>query len=136
MNTIGKKNMIFGFVYLVITVALGMFLANKLGSNNAEWINSGVRKVLKAAHAHGNLESVLNIIIGFLLCKYGSETRMLTRVASVLAIVGATFHSGMLFLSGLGVKAAYMLAPVGAISLLVAAILMVVILYKGVKEES
>jgi len=135
MNTIGKKNMIFGFAYIIITVGLGMFLANKLGSNDPDWANSMAHHLLKTAHVHGNLESVLNIIIGFLLCRYGSKTLMLTKVASITAIIAAVFHSGMLFLGGAGVLVALKLAPVGAFSMLITVILMVVILLKGVTEE-
>lgn len=135
MNIIGKKNMIFGFAYMIITVALGLFLANKLGANDPEWLNSPARHLLKTAHVHGNLEAVLNIIIGFLLCRYGSSTLSLTKAASITAILAAVFHSGMLFLGGAGVSAAMSLAPIGALSMLITLVLMVVILYKGVTEE-
>lgn len=134
MKAIGKKNMVFGFCYMIITIGLGMFLANKLGSGDSEWIQSSTRMYLKTAHVHGNLESVLNILIGFILCRYGSGVATLARVASILAIVGAVFHSGMLFLGGLGVDFAMKLAPVGAISLLVTIVLMAVVSFKGVND--
>ncbi|MES0490089.1 MAG: hypothetical protein ABUK01_08865 [Leptospirales bacterium] len=135
MNTIGKKNMIFGFAYIIITVCLGIFLGNKLGTTDPNWANSTAHHLLKAAHAHGNLEGVLNIIIGLILCRYGSKTLMLTKVASILAIAAAVFHSGMLLLGGLGLLFAMKLGIFGGVSMLATMILMIVILYKGVTEE-
>ncbi len=135
MNVIGKKNMVFGFAYMITTVGLGLFLASKMQANDPNWAESQMHHLLKTAHVHGNLESVLNIIIGFLLCRYGSSTLSLTKVASLLGIVAAVFHSGMLYLGGLGLSAAMNLAPVGALSMLVTLALMAYILFRGVKEE-
>ena len=135
MNTIGKKNMLFGFIYMIVTVGLGMLLANKLGGSDPQWFDSMTRKLLKTAHVHGNLEAVLNVIIGFVICRYGSPTRAISRAASVLAINGAIFHSGMLFMGGLGVPVMTKVAPLGAISMLLAVVLMVVVVLKGVDEK-
>jgi len=134
MNKVGKKNIVFGFAYMVITVALGMFLANKLGSGDASWFDSEARSYLKTAHVHGNLEGFFNVMAGFVLAHFGGKVMMLARIASVTAMVGAIFHSGMLFLAGLGLGAAMNLAPVGAISTLVTAVLLAVITYKGFEE--
>ncbi|OIO54022.1 MAG: hypothetical protein COX57_13445 [Alphaproteobacteria bacterium CG_4_10_14_0_2_um_filter_63_37] len=135
MTTLGKKNMIFGLAYFLTTLALGMFLASKMGSGGPEWANSMQRAVLKAAHAHGNLEAVLNIVLGFLLCRFGAPSVRLAQVASVLLIVGALGHSGMLYLGGLGLSTAFNLTPIGGISLIAAIALMIPILIKGVQPE-
>ncbi|MFB6259311.1 MAG: hypothetical protein ABEJ96_04925, partial [Thiohalorhabdaceae bacterium] len=103
----GKKNIVFGFVYLIATAALGLVMVSMSGQvgdaamakqekvsalqqglqsdfmMGGEPINVvseallAVNSFLNAqqpidgikggAHAHGNLESVLNIIVGILL---------------------------------------------------------------------
>ena len=118
----GKKNMVFGFFYFVLTLALGMYLANKLGSG-PEWLASSQRKALHAAHAHGNLEALLNVITGYLLCRLSLDA-WLAKTVSVILIIGAVFHSGMLYLGGLGAGFAFSLAPIGAIALVISMLLM------------
>lgn len=118
----GKKNMAFGFFYFVLTLGLGMYLANKLGSG-PEWLASAQRKALHAAHAHGNLESLLNVITGYLLCRLSLDA-WLAKTVSALLIIGAVFHSGMLYLGGLGAGFAFGLAPIGAIALVISMLLM------------
>ena len=123
---IGKKNMAFGFFYFLTTLGLGMFLASKFSLPPAElgkWLQSPQHGILKAAHAHGNLESVLNIVIGYLLCRLALE-EWIAKTVSWLLIIGALFHSGMLYLAGLGVGVAGKLTPIGAISLVLVMLLM------------
>ncbi len=123
---IGKKNMAFGFFYFLTTLGLGMYLASKFSlppEEMAKWMSSPQHGVLKAAHAHGNLESLLNIVIGYLLCRLALEA-WIAKTVSVLLIVGALFHSGMLYLAGAGVGFAGMLTPIGGISIIVSMLLM------------
>lgn len=119
---VGKKNIVFGLFYLVLTLALGMYLSNRLGAGDPEWLAGKVRAVLRAGHGHGNLEALLNIVLGYLLVRLAIQPS-LAKAASILLIVGALFHSGMLYLAGLGVQQAAMLTPVGAVSLLLAVLL-------------
>ncbi len=122
----GKKNMAFGFFYFLTTLGLGMFLASKFQLPPAElgaWLQSPQHALLKAAHAHGNLESVLNIIIGYLLCRLALDA-WIARTVSVLLIIGALFHSGMLYLAGAGFGWAGSLTPIGGISIVVSMLLM------------
>lgn len=118
----GKKNMVFGFFYFVLTMGLGMYLARKMVSG-PEWAASSQHKVLHAAHVHGNVEALLNVIIGYLLCRL-SLASWIAKAASVILIIGAVFHSGMLYLSGLGVGFASNFVPVGAIALVLSMLLM------------
>jgi len=123
---IGKKNMAFGFFYFLTTLGLGMFLASKFQlppDQLGAWLQSGQHALLKAAHAHGNLESVLNIVIGYLLCRLALEA-WIAKTVSVLLIIGALFHSGMLYLAGAGVGFAGMLTPIGGISIIASMLLM------------
>jgi len=123
---IGKKNMAFGFFYFLTTLGLGMFLASKFNLPPEElgkWLQSPQHGLLKAAHAHGNLESVLNIVIGYLLCRLALEG-WIAKAVSWLLIVGALFHSGMLYLAGFGVGFAGNLTIIGALSLVASMLLM------------
>ncbi len=120
---VGKKNMAFGFFYFVLTLGLGMFLASKLGSGDQAWMESQGRAVLRAAHAHGNLEALLNIVVGYIISRLAFDA-WLAKTVSVLLIVGAVFHSGMLYTGGLGMHLAFNLTPVGGISLIAAMLLM------------
>lgn len=132
-NQIGKKNMIFGFAYFITTLILGLYLAS-----TAEEAMPGVEKnplleLLSHAHSHGNLESVLNILVGYILCQLEASSWLLN-AASILLLIGAIFHSGMLYISGLGVGFALNLAPIGAISLVITMALMVYVIAVGFKK--
>ena len=131
MGTIGRKNMLFGFGYFLATLALGLFLANQAKSGDPEWMESTAKHLLGTAHAHGNLESLLNIVCGLLLCRFGAAAEGLAKAASVLLIVAALMHSGILLISGAGLGAALNLAPVGAFSLVAAMALMMAVVAKG-----
>lgn len=122
----GKKNMAFGFFYFLTTLGLGMFLASKFQLPPEElgkWLQSPQHALLKAAHAHGNLESALNILLGYLLCRLALD-EWIAKSVSWLLIIGALFHSGMLYLAGLGVSFAGSLTIIGALSLVASMFLM------------
>jgi hypothetical protein len=142
---IGKKNIVFGFFYLVLTAALGPVMIvkyygdigaaestkqQKLGAlqqaqaNNfevdlekmtAEQIaqaNTSAILALSSAlnsvkpvdaikggpHAHGNLEAMLNILVGILL-GFLAVPVMFKQVISWVFIGGAVLHSGLLYLA-------------------------------------
>ncbi len=69
----GKKNMVFGFFYFLFTLGLGIYLAKMMEAGGSAWLTGAKRETLRAAHAHGNLESFLNITIGYLLCRLKLE---------------------------------------------------------------
>ncbi len=143
---IGKKNLVFGFFYLVLTAALGPmmilqhfpaqadaesakrvqlgklqeavgndFLNDNLENMKPEEIaKNNARAVLslsgranadmpialaRNAHAHGNLEAMLNIAAGFLLCFVSISVRF-KQIISWTFIAGAVLHSGLLYLAG------------------------------------
>lgn len=132
-NQIGKKNMVFGFAYFITTLILGLFLAFKLKDGGPEWENNPIREILATSHVHGNLESVLNILIGYIICQLEASAGLL-KIISALLLIGAIFHSGMLYLTGLGLGAAINLAPIGAISLVLTMALMVYAVAIGFKK--
>jgi len=141
---IGKKNIVFGFLYLVLTAALGPLMVNMyedfgvamvekqqsvgrlqalqendfeedlepLSSEQIAQANTagilGLNKLLNTelpidsikggAHAHGNLEALLNIVVGLVISML-TVAVWLKQLVSWLFIVGTIMHSGMLYLS-------------------------------------
>ena len=134
MNDIGKKNILFGLVYFLATLGLGIFLGNKLGAGQ-EWMQSKAHHLLKAAHTHGNAEALINILLGLVIAFYGSETIKLTKAVSILLIVGAVFHSGTLYLGGMGLSIAMKFTPIGGISLVLAMLLSIPMVLAGYKAS-
>ena len=142
---IGKKNIVFGFLYLVLTAALGPLMVTQLGTaekaqtdkqaifSDLELLASSgfedqktlekmsgediaktnsnallaLNKQLNARapidaikggpHTHGNLESVLNIVVGLVLCFIALKP-LYKQIISWTFIAGAILHSGMLYL--------------------------------------
>ncbi len=134
-NEIGKKNMIFGFAYFITTLLLGMYIASQAMEAGPETEENPLHDLLVAAHAHGNLESFLNIVIGYILCQLEISSG-LAQTVSILLLIGAIFHSGMLYLTGIGAGFAINLAPIGAISLVLTMALMVYVIAVGFKKQT
>lgn len=144
---IGKKNVVFGFLFLVVTAALGPYMIlnyqpgvgeaegkkqetlgrlQNLKMNNFEEdldalapeaiakantdgilaLNTLINAeqpidIIKGGpHAHGNLESLLNIAAGLALC-FIAVSALFKQIISWVFIVGALLHSGMLYLIAL-----------------------------------
>ena len=132
-NQIGKKNMVFGLIYFITTLVLGLFLAFKAKNGGPTWENNPIHEILATSHVHGNLESVLNILLGYIICQLEANTGLL-KIISILLLIGAIFHSGMLYLTGLGLSAAINLAPIGAFSLIASVALMAYAVAVGFKK--
>ena len=132
-NQIGKKNIVFGFAYFITTLILGLYLAFKAKYGGPEWEKNPAHEILATAHVHGNLESVLNILIGYIICQLEVSSGLASTV-SILLLIGAIFHSGMLYLTGLGVSGAINIAPLGAISLIITMAMMVYIAAVGLRK--
>ncbi|NOX42792.1 MAG: DUF423 domain-containing protein [Gammaproteobacteria bacterium] len=141
---IGKKNVVFGFLYLVLTASLGPLmvlnmvpdiekavlekqtivgeiqqlesdgfekeleplLAEDIAKTNTGGLLSlnklynaeAPKNMVKAGpHAHGNLEALLNIVVGIALCFIAVST-IFKQVISWLFILGTVLHSGVLYL--------------------------------------
>lgn len=141
---IGKKNIVFGFLYLVLTAALGPLMIiqhfpdvdaaeadkqKKVGALQ-QAVDSGFEHDLEpmtpeqiaktnshailslsartnsrvvidgikgGPHAHGNLEALLNIAVGFLLCFLAIHP-LFKQTISWIFIIGTIMHSGLLYL--------------------------------------
>lgn len=157
---IGKKNIVFGFIYLVFTAALGPYMINymfpevrsaqqskqetvgrlqQLAENDFEE-NLDVlpaEEIAKAntagilamnqqlnarmpldsmkggPHAHGNLEAVLNIVVGLALCFLAAPV-LIKQAISWIFIAGALLHSGMLYLRAFDIAWAGKVLGLGA----------------------
>ncbi len=129
----GKKNIIFGFFYIIITLGLGLFIVLMIKNDKSFATEpfSFPRVVMRAAHAHGNLESVLNIIIGLIVDRL-KVADGLKKTISVLIIFGAIMHSGMLLISAV-IPVLGNLAVVGALTLIGVMVLMVYGVIKGIE---
>jgi len=163
---IGKKNIVFGFFYLMLTAALGPLMVDMyedFGGAMAEKQTSvgrlqalqenefeedleplsadqiakantagilGLNKVLNSElpidsikggpHAHGNLEALLNIVVGLVIC-FLAVPVWLQQLISWLFIVGTVMHSGMLYLSnvfGIGWAETLLQTAIGPICIL------------------
>lgn len=146
---IGKKNIVFGFLFLVLTAALGPYMVKtmlptedeaqktrltatgklaevvqsnyddpetltKIAPDKLAQLNSaailGINQQMNASapvdaikggpHAHGNLEALLNIAVGVVLCFVSCKRAWMKQVISWVFILGTVLHSGMLLLGG------------------------------------
>lgn len=156
---IGKKNIVFGFLYLVLTASLGPYMVVKMlpdvgiaqsekqakvgrlqelrtnqFEENLEKLNAeqiarantdgilAINKLINSRmpldgvkggpHAHGNLEALLNIAAGLVLC-FLAVSSVFKQIISWVFIAGALLHSGMLYMLNLGQAWAVNLLPIG-----------------------
>jgi hypothetical protein len=156
----GRVNIVFGFFWLTITAILGpLVLIPAKGENIAklkaaeeavkttdagalaaiaEYLSDANRLgfISGAAHAHGNLEALLNIVAGVVLLTIAVRGAVAT-VLGALFIAGAFFHSGMLYLAFVfGVAWAGNLSIIGVASLIAGIFLTgVATLVYGVKNK-
>lgn len=140
---IGKKNIVFGFVFFAFTASLGGVMvdmyqeygvvagekqsavgrlaqlktdgfeeeleplnAKQIAQANTDGILSmsklsnvefGIDYIKGGPHAHGNLEALLNIVAGFILC-FVSIAVWQKQLLSWGFLMGTVLHSGMMFL--------------------------------------
>jgi len=183
---IGKKNIVFGFLFLATTAALGPLMvvmyedwgvantekqqvvgklqelkasdfeedpetledlsAKQLGIANAEAIVAmnkvsanefSIDFIKGGPHAHGNLESLLNIVVGIALC-FIAAPRMLKQTASWMFIIGTLMHSGLLYFERVFMQnwANVLLnTGIGPVLILLGLVLMGAMAFKGFKGE-
>lgn len=153
---IGKKNIVFGFLYLLLTASLGPVMIinhlpgegtasstkktalgflkqtseeiknikkdnyidpesfNKMSPKEIGYANTKaiialsdlvtgysrqrINDIKGGPHTHGNMEAILNILAGFLLCFVAVST-LFKQIISWVFISGALLHSGLLYLA-------------------------------------
>ncbi len=141
---IGKKNIVFGFLFFIFTAALGPYMVQNmmpdtgasaaakqavfselqliaengfekdlepLSATALAQINTNallalntqmnqaaaVEAVKSGPHAHGNLEAMLNIVVGLSL-SFIAGSLVLKQIISWLFILGTLLHSGVLYM--------------------------------------
>jgi len=145
---IGKKNIVFGFLFLTLTAGLGPYMVLMYqDSNTGSFIDSTTKKQVQVGrlqelktndfeedlealpveaiakantdgvlainqlnnaefaidhikggpHAHGNLEALLNIVVGVVL-SFIAIAPLFKNIVSWMFIIGTIMHSGMLYL--------------------------------------
>lgn len=156
---IGKKNVVFGFIFLVFTASLGPYMLavqygdfmaatgeknqamgqiaqartdgfemnlepmsaeqiakmnsdGLLAMNKADNARAPIDTVRSGPHVHGNLESLVNIVVGIVL-GFIAVAAWLKQLISWFFIVGALLHSGMLYLNAFGIAWAYNILELG-----------------------
>jgi hypothetical protein len=113
----GKKNMVFGFVYLLFATVLSLYFGDRASVSN---------DLLASAFLQANLDAALNLGGGYLIIRL-PFVDWLSRTISVLLMAGALLHSGMLYVSGIGLlPVAAVLMPLGV------AIMAAVALFMGI----
>lgn len=178
---IGKKNIVFGFFYLVFTAALGPYMVinmlpdtgaaqaekqskvgrlqqlktndyeedleplstDKIARANTDGILA-INKLINAQqpidsmkggpHAHGNLEALLNIVAGVVLC-FIAVAPMFKQIISWVFIAGALLHSGSLYLLSFGMNWAGSLLPLGPWLVLLGLLLIGIAALQGFKGQ-
>lgn len=183
---VGKKNIVFGFLFLATTAALGPLMVFKydawgvanaekqqvvgklqqlkagnyaedpetledltpkqLGVANAEAIVAmnkvgaiefDIDYIKGGPHAHGNLESLLNIAVGIALC-FIAAPLLLKQAVSLMFILGALLHSGLLYLERvfeLSWAGVLLSTGVGPVLILLGLVMMGAMAFKGFKGE-
>jgi len=115
----GKNNIAIGFLTMGLFMAYGFLLIylRDFAPGKEEWINSystGKHFESRLAHAHGNLFGFLNILIGYLLIRFGHKLRN-AGVISWLALIGLLMPLGILAEVYLGFPPIFVL--IGAIAM-------------------
>jgi len=96
----GKKNIAIGFLTMGLFMMYGFLLIylRDFAPNKLDWVNSystGKHFESRLAHVHGNLFSVLNILIGFLLIQFSKRLNKSDTI-SWLALGGLLMPLGIL----------------------------------------
>ena len=115
----GKKNIAIGFLLMGLFMLYGFLLIylRDFAPNKLDWVNSysvGKHFESRLAHVHGNLFSLLNIIIGFLLIQFSNRLNQSVKI-SWLALGGLLMPLGILSEVYLGLSP--ILVLLGAISM-------------------
>lgn len=183
---VGKKNIVFGFLFFATTAALGPLMVVKYDdwgvANGEKQVVVGALQGLKAGdyeedpetledltakqlaiansesilamnkvgasefeidfikggpHAHGNLESLLNIVVGIALC-FIAAPLMLKQAVSLMFILGTLLHSGLLYMERVFMfpwATTLLNTGVGPVLILLGLVLMAALAFKGFKGE-
>lgn len=96
----GKNNIAIGFLAMGLFMSYGFLLIylRDFSSEKVDWIAGsldGKHFESKMAHVHGNLLSLLNVVIGFLLLQFQQQLKHV-KLISNLALAGILMPLGIL----------------------------------------
>ena len=122
----GKNNIAIGFLTMGFFMAYGFLLIylRDFAPGKEEWVNSysfGKHFETRLAHVHGNLFAFLNILIGYLLIRFGDRLKHVATI-SWLALIGLLMPLGILSEVYFGLPP--ILVLVGAIAMTVSVVWM------------
>ncbi len=120
----GKNNIAIGLLTMGFFMAYGFLLVylRDFAPDKAQWIagyTDGKHFESRLAHVHGNLIAFLNIVIGYLLLKFGGMMKN-AKVVSWFALAGLLMPLGILGEVYLGIPPIFVL--LGAISITISVI--------------
>lgn len=98
----GRMNMAFGSVYLVLTMALGLYMNINTALEHDFTLSYFQRSQLGSALLYSNVDAALNIGVGYMLARL-PFVDWLSKAVSALMIAGALLHSGALYGAGFGI---------------------------------
>ena len=115
----GKKNIAVGFLIMGVFMIYGFLLIylRDFAPDKLAWIDSysiGKHFESRLAHVHGNLFSVLNILIGFLLIQFSNRLKQTNKI-SWLALGGLFMPLGIITEVYFGLPPIFVL--IGALSM-------------------
>lgn len=96
----GKNNIAIGFLAMGFFMAYGFLLIylRDFAPGKEEWVNSysmGKHFESRLAHVHGNLFAFLNILVGYLLLRFGDKLPNV-KIISWMALTGLLMPIGIL----------------------------------------
>ncbi len=134
---VGRKNIIAGFLFMLIAAiggfALGGTFDATYANRNGDHIMSMVRFYLREGHSHGMPISMFNMIIGLLIDKLNLSNRS-KEFASWATISGILLPIGLAVKGAAGAPADF--PPVGLPGILGMFIAIIICLYGAIKTKS
>lgn len=122
---IGRKNIKFAWIWILLGLLLGMFLEFKLSDPNwGKDATQFTKMLLKTAKIHGLLLAFLNLFYGLMIDNLNASIGM-KKAGSWLILLGTVIFSGALFLATFSMKFAYF-APLGAVCCVLAILIMII----------
>lgn len=95
----GRLNLIFGWVWLLFSIIMGIYLQVKMHSG-PEWMNSPRKMFWSGFHTHGGFLAIVNILYNYGI-NHVKLRNIIKSIGSALMILGTILFSGGLYLAGI-----------------------------------
>lgn len=122
---VGRKNLAFGWTWLILAMVYGLFMQIKMRDPNwagnpfelMNWVNHAAvaaysypRGTWRMGHSHWGILAIVNILYGMLIDRIGMS-RLAKQAGSVLCIAGTALFSAGLFGAGFVPSVAILALP-------------------------